>query len=134
MSFLLYLNRKDFRTACGKLGLLSNTFFKTPLVGLTTTATKLTQIKESLGLIKPRVVEKNRGITSHLQPKKCHCYLRDHPEIHLRFSLTVWFKKISYPPHGRLIIIGYSEGGESKCLKPTIGENRNWKLEILEGC
>ena len=60
MSFILYLNRADFRPACGKLGLLSNIFFKTPLVGLTATATKLTQrkIEESLGLIKPRVVEK----------------------------------------------------------------------------
>ena len=108
MSFLLYLNRKDFRPACGKLGLLSNIFFKTPSVGLTATATKLTQrkIEESLGLIKPRVVEKIEAslpIYSHRNANAIWGIIQKY--IWGFFWLHVWFKKISYPPHGMLIII-----------------------------
>ena len=62
MSFHNFIcNRKSFRPAYGKLDLLTSIFSKTPIIGLTATATKATQqkIEETLGLIKPVVIDVN---------------------------------------------------------------------------
>ena len=60
MSFLLYIKKEEFQASLWQVRII---FSKTPLVGLTATATKLTQrkIDESLRLIKPRVIEKNEA-------------------------------------------------------------------------
>lgn len=62
MSFLNFIcNRKSFRPAYGKLDLLTSIFSGTPIIGLTATATKATQqkIEESLGLVKPVLIDVN---------------------------------------------------------------------------
>ena len=62
MSFHNFIcNRKSFRPAYGKLDLLTSIFSKTPIIGLTATATKATQqkIEETLRLIKPVVIDVN---------------------------------------------------------------------------
>lgn len=59
--FFFLCNRKSFRSAFEKLDFLTSLFAKTPIIGLTATATKLIQQKivESLGLITPIVIDVN---------------------------------------------------------------------------
>ena len=54
-------NRKSFRPAYGKLDLLTSIFSKTPIIGLTATATKQMQQKivEAMGMISPFVIDVN---------------------------------------------------------------------------
>ena len=59
--FLICSNRKDFRPAYAKLGVLGNYFPQVPIVGLTATANCKTQgiICDSLGLLEPAVIKIN---------------------------------------------------------------------------
>ena len=54
-------NRKSFRPAYGKLDLLTSIFSKTPIIGLTATATKQMKQKivEAMGIISPFVIDVN---------------------------------------------------------------------------
>ena len=67
-------NRKSFRPAYGKLDLLTSIFSKTPIIGLTATATKQMQQKivEAMGMISPFVIDVN--------PDRKNIYFRHHVE------------------------------------------------------
>ena len=63
-------NRKSFRPAYGKLDLLTSIFSKTPIIGLTATATKQMQQKivEAMGMISSFVID------VHVNPDRKNIY------------------------------------------------------------
>lgn len=86
---LVYLacwNRKDFRPAYSKLGLLGSLFPDIPLLGLTATATKAMhkKIEDSVGMIHPREVLVNPNFIFPLQGEEI-------VQMNLLTYWTLWF-------------------------------------------